>query len=86
MIFLLVGFGAGYVYKTNDTSTKGYAIADLEVEVRELQRENQRLSVQAAEYSAMHAVKKRVEAIGMRAPGKGDVEYVKPVEGTVARR
>lgn len=86
MVVFLIVLGTSYVYKINDTSTKGYLIHDLETKVKELQRENQRLSIQAAEHSAMHTVKKRVEALGMQEPAKGEVEYVKKTDGAVAKR
>lgn len=84
MLVLIVGLGVGYIGKTNNTSTKGYAIRDLEVKVKQLEQEEQQLSVEIAKYSAMQTVRKRLEPLGME-PTK-DVEYMKPVEASVARR
>lgn len=84
ILALIVALGVGYIGKTNNTSTKGYAIRDLEVKVKQLQQEEQRLSVEIAKYSAMQTVRKRVEQLGMEQTK--EVEYVKSVEAAVARR
>ena len=84
MLVLIVGLGVGYIGKTNNTSTKGYAIRDLEVKVKQLQQEDQQLSVEIAKYSSMQTVRKRVEQLGMEQTK--DAEYMKSAEATVARR
>jgi cell division protein FtsL len=84
LVVFVVVIGVGYIGKINNTSTKGYVIQDLEERVKELQKENQRLSVEAAEHSSMQNVKKRVDQIGMEQAE--DVQYLTPVGSVVARR
>lgn len=84
MLALILFLGVGYIGKINNTSTKGYAIRDLEMEVKQLQQEDQQLSVEIARYSSMQTVRKRVEQLGMEQTK--EVEYVKSVEAAVARR
>ena len=83
-LVLIVFLGVGYIGKINNTSTRGYAIRDLETKVRQLQQEDQQLSVEIAQYSSMQTVRKRVEQLGMEQTK--EVEYVKAIEGAVARR
>lgn len=86
MLALIVALGVGYIGKMTNTSTKGYAIRDLEVKVKQLQQEDQQLSVEIAKYSSMQTVRKRVEYLGMEQTDAKEVEYVKSVEAAVARR
>lgn len=86
MLALIAALGIGYIGKITNTSTKGYAIRDLEVKVKQLQQEEQLLSVEIARYSSMQTVRKRVEQLGMEQTTAKEVEYVKSVEAAVARR
>lgn len=86
ILILIVALGIGYIGKITNTSTKGYAIRDLEVKVKQLQQEEQQLSVEIAQYSSMQTVRKRVEQLGMEQTDAKEVEYVKSVEAAVARR
>ncbi len=84
MMLLIVFFSASYLYKINNTSTTGYVIQDLDVKVRDLERENQRLSLEVAKYSSMHTIKKRIGELGLTEAK--DVEYLTAGGSVVAKR
>jgi len=84
MVLAIVIFSGSYLYKINNTSTTGYVIQDLDVKVRDLERENQRLSLEVAKYSSMHTIKKRIGELGLTEAK--DVEYLTAGGSVVAKR
>ncbi|HBB38534.1 MAG TPA: hypothetical protein DEP63_04180 [Candidatus Magasanikbacteria bacterium] len=79
----IVLFGVLYLFKVNTVSTQGFVISDLEVEIQELERENQRLDVQIASYRSMHSLEARLESTDLVAAS--DMQYLIPVGTAVAR-
>lgn len=84
MVVLIAVLGVGYIDMISDTATKGYVIADLEDTLHDLQKENQLLSIEVAEYSSMGRVRDRLQKLGMTSAD--DVEYLTPVGSVATRR
>ncbi len=84
MVVAIVIFSGSYLYKINNTSTTGYVIQDLDLKVRDLERENQRLSLEVARYSSMNTIKKRIGELGLTEAK--DVEYLTAGGSVVAKR
>jgi len=79
----IVVFGVLYLVKVNTVSTQGFVISDLESQVQDLERENQRLDVQIASYRSMHSLEARLSDTDLVVAT--DMEYVTPVGTAVAR-
>jgi cell division protein FtsL len=81
---LVSSFSVLYVAQTSSVSTKGYDINDLQREITQLQRENQKLDFQIAQYRSMQSIKDRLEQMDLVIAD--NIEYVTLVGNSVARR
>ncbi len=63
-----------YLAQSNQISTKGYKIRDLETTKKELQAENERLQVEAARLQAVSMIQAKAKDLGMQQVSK--VEYL----------
>lgn len=63
VLLSVVLFACGFLYvlETNAASTKGFVMSDLEQSIAELERENQRLSVEIAEHRSMNSIAERLK-------------------------
>lgn len=84
LVGFIVVFGALYIWQTNTVSTKGYAISELEQQIKQLEHENRRLDVRIAEYSSMKSIEQRLGQISL-VPADS-VEYVSIAGTAVAKR
>jgi len=84
VVVIVIGLFVGYIGKVNVTSTKGYAIRDLELQVKNLEHETQQLDIELAQNSSMQTLKQRVDHMGMEQAE--NVEYLMPLGTAVARR
>lgn len=83
LVALLVLVGGAYIVKTNELSTTGYQIHDLENKVAVLKDDTSKLEVQIASLQSMPAINRRLGELKMVAPVS--VSYLK-TEAVVARR
>lgn len=61
LLFVVAIFGVLYVVNTSAVSTKGYDISDLEKQLVNLERENQRLEFDIAKNRSMQSIQTRLE-------------------------
>lgn len=83
-VFAMVILGVLYVAQTSAVSTRGYEISDLQKTVQNLQRDNQKLQLQIADYSSMQSIKTRLQTMNLVAVT--NLQYVTPVGTAMARR
>lgn len=79
-----VAAGFGYVFLTNHTAAEGFAIKSLEKEIAQIQKNNQKLELQAADLRSLSAVDQTSVALGL--VPTDSFEYVAPTSGAVAVR
>lgn len=84
LLFLLVIFGVLFIWQTSSASTKGFAINDLQKQISDLEKENQKLGLQIAEQRSLKNLENRVTELGLVAVD--NVKYVTILGTTVARR
>lgn len=82
-VFVLA-FGVLYVVYTSSISTKGYDITDMQKQITNLKRENQKLEFKIAQHRSMQSIQERLE--GMDLVSAENIEYKTIVESTVVRR
>jgi hypothetical protein len=78
-----VGFGLLYVSQVNSVATSGIAMKDLEQQIRELERANQDLELQAASLRSLSTVEQTSKELDLVA--RAPIEYLPAVSDTVAR-
>lgn len=76
--------GFGYVFMTNHTATEGFAIKSLEKQIAQIQKDNQKLELQAADLRSLSAVDQTGVALGLVPTDTFD--YLAPTAGAVAVR
>jgi cell division protein FtsL len=84
ILVVLAVLGVLYIVQTSSISTKGYAISDLQKQVKILEQDNRALQVKVAENRSMNSIQSRLK--GMNLVSALDVEYMMPTGNTVARR
>lgn len=84
LVACILVFGIMYLMKTSTLATKGYAITDLQKQMNELERENERLQVRIAELGSMTNIEDRLKSMSLVAVDH--VEYISPPQSIVARR
>ena len=84
LVVFIAFFGFLYVWQTNSVSTKGYAITDIEGQIRELNRENRSLQVKIAKNRSMQSIEERLDDMNLVAVN--DIDYLTDVGNTVAQR
>jgi cell division protein FtsL len=82
-VFVLT-FGVLYVVCTSSISTKGYDITDMEKQITNLKRENQKLEFKIAQHRSMQSIQERLE--GMDLVSADNIQYKTIIDTTVARR
>lgn len=55
-----------YVWQVNISSTAGFAMRDIEREIVELERDNERLNVRIAELQSVESVSRRLRMLGLQ--------------------
>ena len=83
LLVAIMVFGVLYLFKVNTVSSQGFVITDLQDQIVELERENQRLDVQIASYRSMNSLEARPEGTDLVVAS--DIVYVTPVGTAVAR-
>lgn len=63
-----------YVWQVNASSTAGFAMRDIEREITQLERENDRLNVRIAELQSVESVSRRLRMLGLQ-PVR-DITYI----------
>jgi len=84
LLFLIVIFGVLFVWQTSSASTKGFAINDLQKQISDLEKTNQKLGLQIAEQRSLKNLENRMTELGLVAVDS--VRYVTILGTTVARR
>jgi len=77
-------FGILYVVNISSISTKGYDMTDLQKQITELERENQKLDFKIAKYSSMQSIQDRMKDMDLVAAE--NIEYATIIGNTVALR
>lgn len=77
-------FTIGYVYQISSIATSGYKIHDLEVQIKELKREIQKIEVENADFGTMKNIQTRLDSLNMVAVV--DIEYYNNLDSMVAKR
>ncbi|HLC95387.1 MAG TPA: hypothetical protein VJH89_02765, partial [Patescibacteria group bacterium] len=80
----ITAFGFLYVIQTNASSAKGYALSDLETQIRDLKRAADTLEVEIATHQSMQKIQERLTDTDFVAVDK--VEYLTAVAQVVAQR
>lgn len=83
-VTMITLFGFLYVIQTNASSAKGYALSDLENQIRDLKREEDKLEVEIATHQSMQKIQERLPDTDLVAVDK--VEYLTAVGQVVAQR
>lgn len=83
-IFAITIFGFLYVIQTNASSAKGYALSDLETQIRELKHETGKLEVEIASHQSIQKMQERLEDADL--VEIDTVEYLTAVGQVVAQR
>jgi cell division protein FtsL len=65
LLGLIVLFGVFYLAKVNSIATKGYQIAELDSQILELERKNDKLNFEIAKYKSMHSIQTRLQDLSM---------------------
>jgi len=82
-IYLVCSFGLFYLIQANKVATKGYEICHYEEKIKELQRTNQKLKLEAAELQSVYRLREArkkfnlVEITKVSYMRKGEREFVK---------
>lgn len=85
LLIILSTLTAVYIGQTTTASTSGYDMQEVQKNITELQRENQRLEFAIATNGSMQKIQARLPDNHFVAVGT-DVEYVTRVSAVVARR
>jgi hypothetical protein len=75
IVFVCV-IGVFYVGHMSSASTKGYTLSKLQIEIKELEHKNQRLSYEISQYRSMVSIEERLDTmdfIAMGTPNFADV-------------
>ncbi|MDI6778211.1 MAG: cell division protein FtsL [Patescibacteria group bacterium] len=83
LVTLICALGVFYIFEVNNLATKGYEIDKLEKQLSNLQKENERLQIQAAELKSMYKIEEKTKDLNMIAPK--DVSYLN-LPGDVAMK
>lgn len=74
--------GFGYVMMTNSTAAEGFAIKDLQKQLDQLEVQNQKLDLQAADLRALSAVDRSTAHLDLQPADH--VDYLTSTDGSVA--
>ncbi len=83
LVVLLCAAGVFYIFEVNNLATKGYEIDSLEKQLNDLNKEKERLQIQAAELKSMYNIEEKTKELNMTAPK--DVSYMN-LPGNVAMK
>ena len=84
LLFLLIIFGVLFIWQTSSASTKGFVINDLQEQISDLEKENQKLGLQIAEQRSLKNLENRITELGLVVVD--NVRYATILNNTVARR
>ncbi len=76
--------GVLYLVETSSVATKGYDINDLQKQISNLKRENQRLELSVAEFRSMASIQERIKTLNLVTAN--DIVYVSGGGVAMARR
>lgn len=74
---LLVVAGILYIYSINSSAVKGYQIKQVEKEISDLQKENEKLKIQEAELKSLYHVEEASKQLNM-----GEMKNISYIEET----
>jgi cell division protein FtsL len=80
---LVCASGIFYIFEVNNLATKGYEIRELENRLKDVQKANETLRIQAAELKSMYKIEEKTKELNMVAPK--DVSYLN-IPGDVAMK
>jgi cell division protein FtsL len=83
LVVLVCALGVFYIFEVNNMATKGYEIDKLEKQLNDLQKNNDRLQIEAAELKSMYKIEEKTKDLNMIAPK--DVSYMN-LPGNVAMK
>ena len=85
--FMLVGLvaflGAFYLYEVNSIATQGFEIKDIEGQIKELDKQSQKLKIQEVELKSMNNIEQSIENLNL--VSSQEVSYVE-VAGPMAMK
>lgn len=85
LVILFTAFGLSYIFETNNLSTSGYKIHELEKQVSSLSAEQEKLEIEKATYESMANIQKHLSDIKMVVAS--NIKYLKLENKTaVAKR
>jgi len=67
-------FGAFYLYQVNNIATKGSEIKEVENQIKDLEKESQKLKIKEVELKSMYNIEKSVKELNLVNPS--DITYV----------
>ena len=83
VLLTAVVFGVGYLIQINTLATKGYSIRNLEKQIGQKQKENERLSAQIIEAQSLTALQNRIDTLKLIT--SHNVEYIESARPVAAR-
>lgn len=84
LLALVVVMGVMYVFQTSTVSTRGYEMSDLKAQVQKLERDNQSLQFQIANYRSMQSIEKRLKDSNLVVAD--NIQYINLNSSAMARR
>jgi len=84
LVVLITGVGVGFLFQTNNVSTSGYVVHNLENKIADIQSQNEKLATQVASYQSMASIQQRLTDENMTPAAK--ISYLKGVTNQVAER
>ena len=81
LIFAVLAiFGGAYIYQVNSIATQGFAVKELEDQIRNLRKESEQLKIKEVELKSMYNIEKSAEELKLESvPGISYVEMRGPV-------
>lgn len=83
LMVMVIFLGIFYLYQVNDLTNKGYEIREIEAQIGELKKENDKNKIKEVELRSMYNIEKTTENLGLIA--SSDVSYME-LNGPVAMK
>jgi len=83
ILLTVLVFGVGYLIQINTLATKGYSIRNLERQIAEKKKENDRLQTQIIEAQSLTALQNRIDTL--RLVQSHSIEYIESARPVAAR-
>lgn len=65
LVFVVILFGVCYLYQVNDLATKGYEIREIETQIAELKKNNEKNKIREVELRSMYSIEREVSNLDL---------------------